>query len=164
MYPRFSPWETNVQSSGALSVKMSNMLYLPGIMVVVCKKKGLLTTTGHMTVIVALQGLLGLPFIREYPWEYLTGAFDFSRAFLYKWTVNWRFVPEEIFLSKPFAKGLLAIHLSILIIFLLNRWFVDLRGSFATIITAIKRPSRPPAVLPMTSDCEPSPRIDTHHL
>ena len=143
---------------------MSNMLYLPGIMVVVCKKRGLLITTSHLAVIVALQGLLSLPFIREYPWEYLSGAFDFSRAFLYKWTVNWRFVPEEIFLGKPFANGLLAIHLLILIIFLLNRWFVDLRGSLAMIIMAIRRPSQPPAVLPVTSDCESSPWIDLHRL
>ena len=140
------------------------MLYLPGIMVVVCNKRGLLATIGHVAATVVLQGFLGLPFLREYPWEYLTGAFDFSRAFLYKWTVNWRFVPEEIFLSKPFARGLLAIHLFILIIFLLNRWLVDLRGSFATIITAIRRPSRPLAELPVTPDCECSPRIDLHHL
>jgi len=140
------------------------MLYLPGIMVVVCNKRGLLATIGHVAIIVALQGLLGLPFLLEYPWEYLAGAFDFSRAFLYKWTVNWRFVPEDIFLSKPFAKGLLVIHLFILIVFLLNRWFVDLRGSFATIIAAIKCPSRPPAVLPVTGDCESSPRIDLRHL
>ncbi|KAF9651515.1 glycosyltransferase family 58 protein [Thelephora ganbajun] len=138
--------------AGALSVKMSNMLYLPGIMVVTCKKRGLLATIGHVATIVALQGLIGFPFLREYPWEYLAGAFDFSRVFLYKWTVNWRFVPEEIFLSKPFAKGLLAIHLVILVTFLLNSWFVDLRGSFATIIKAIKYPTNPPIALPVTSD------------
>jgi len=152
-----------VRSSGALSVKMSNMLYLPGIAVVTCKKRGLLVTIGHVATIVALQGLLGLPFLREYPREYLTGAFDFSRVFLYKWTVNWRFVPEETFLSKPFAKGLLAIHFTILIIFLLNRWFADLRGSFVTIIKAIKYPAKPPTALPMTSDSESFSRVDMYH-
>lgn len=155
--------ETNVWSSGALSVKMSNMLYLPGIMVVTCREKGLLTTIGHVAVIVALQGLIGLPFLREYPWEYLAGAFDFSRMFLYKWTVNWRFVPEEIFTSKPFAKGLLTIHLVILVIFLLRRWFADPRGPFAAIIKAIKYPTKPPVALPMTSDCEYSPSTDLCH-
>ena len=140
------------------------MLYLPGIMVVVCNKKGLLATIGHVAIIVALQGLIGLPFLSEYPWEYLTGAFDFSRTFLYKWTVNWRFVPEDLFLSEPFAKGLLAIHLSVLVGFLLNRWFVDPRGSFATIITAIKYPSQPPAVFSVTGDCESSLRINLHRL
>ena len=143
---------------------MSNLLYLPGIMVVVCKKRGLFATIGHVATIVALQGLIGLPFLREYPWEYLAGAFDFSRAFLYKWTVNWRFVPEESFLSKSFAKGLLAIHLVILVIFLFNRWFVDLRGSLATVTTAIKYPTRPPAALPMTPDCESSPGIESYRF
>jgi len=151
--------EADVQSSGALSIKMSNMLYLPGIMVVVCKKRGLTTTIGHVATIVALQGLIGLPFLREYPWEYLAGAFDFSRAFLYKWTVNWRFVPEDVFLSKPFAKGLLAVHLVVLVIFLLNRWFADSPGSSATIIRAIKYPTIPPMALPVTSDCESPPRL-----
>lgn len=153
-----------MRPSGALSVKMSNMLYLPGITVVTCKKRGLLVTVGHVAAIVVFQGLLGLPFLREHPREYLAGAFDFSRVFLYKWTVNWRFVPEETFLSKLFAKGLLAIHLTILVIFLLNRWFVDLHGSFATIIKAIKYPTKPPTALPMTSDCESSSRIDMYHL
>lgn len=133
-------------------------------MVVVCNKRGLLAAIRHVATIFTLQGLIGLPFLREYPWEYLAGAFDFSRVFLYKWTVNWRFVPEEIFLSKSFAKGLLVIHLVVLVIFLLNRWFVDLRGSFATIITAVKYPTRPPAALPMTSDCEYPPRIEPRLL
>lgn len=142
-----------MRRSGALSVKMSNMLYLPGLMVVTCKQRGLLATTGHVATIFALQGFLSLPFLREHPWEYLTGAFDFSRVFLYKWTVNWRFVPEDIFLSKLFAKVLLVIHLVILLVFLLNRWFVDLHGSFSTITKAIKYPTKSPAALPVTSDC-----------
>jgi alpha-1,3-mannosyltransferase len=155
--------DANLRSSGALSVKMSNMLYLPGIMVVTCKGSGLLATIGHVAVIFALEGLAGLPFLREHPWEYLAGAFDFSRVFLYKWTVNWRFVPEEIFVSKPFAKGLLTIHLVILVIFLLRRWFVDLRGPFAAIIKAIKYPTKPPTAFPMTSDCECSPSTDQYN-
>ena len=145
--------------SGSLSVKMSNMLYLPGIMVVTCKQKGLLATARHVATIFALQSLLGLPFLREHPWEYLAGAFDFSRAFLYKWTVNWRFVPKETFLSKQFAGGLLVVHVVILIVFLLNRWFVDLHGSLSTIIEAIKHPTRSPVASPMTSDCESPPKL-----
>lgn len=138
------------------------MLYLPGIMVVTCRERGLFATIGHVTVIIVSQGLLGLPFLREYPREYLAGAFDFSRVFLYKWTVNWRFVSEEIFISKSFAKGLITVHLVILVIFLLNQWFVDIRGPFATIIKAIKYPTKPPTVLSTTSDCECSSRIDLY--
>lgn len=135
------------------------MLYLPGIMVVTCRGGGLLATIGHVATIFVLQGFLGLPFLREYPWEYLAGAFDFSRVFLYKWTVNWRFVPEDIFLGKLFAKGLLVLHLVILIIFLLNRWFVDPRGSYATILKAIESPTKSP-VAPLTSECESLRRIN----
>lgn len=138
--------------AGALSVKMSNMLYLPGIMVVTCKQRGLLATIGHVATVFALQGLLALPFLREHPWEYLAGAFDFSRAFLYRWTVNWRFVPEDIFLSKTFAKGLLFIHLITLVIFLLNRWFTDLHGPLATIAKSIRYPTKSPMALPVASD------------
>ena len=140
------------------------MLYLPGIMVVTCKERGLLTTIRHVVIIVAFQGLFGLPFLQEYPWEYLAGAFDFSRMFLYKWTVNWRFVPEEIFISKIFAQGLLTIHLAILVVFLLKRWFVEPHGSFASITKAIKHPTKPPVVLPMTSGCEWPPLTELHHL
>lgn len=135
------------------------MLYLPGIMVVTCKGRGLLATFGHVVTILALQGLLGLPFLREYPREYLAGAFDFSRVFLYKWTANWRFIPEDTFLSKLFAKELLAAHLVILVVFLLTRWFVGLRGPLATIARATRYPTRPPFALPATSECESSPRI-----
>ena len=53
---------------------------------------------------------------------YLGRAFEFSRQFLYKWTVNWRFVDEETFLSKPFAYGLLITHILILLIFVQYRW------------------------------------------
>lgn len=131
-------------------------------MVVTCRERGLLATIGHVATVSALQGLIGLPFLREYPREYLAGAFDFSRAFTYKWTVNWRFVSEDIFISKPFAKGLLAVHLVTLVIFLLKRWFVDLHGSFTTVIKAIKYPTIPPTTLPMTSDCEYSQRTYLH--
>jgi alpha-1,3-mannosyltransferase len=36
---------------------------------------------------------------------------------MFKWTVNWRFVGEETFLSKEFSLGLLALHVSLLGLF-----------------------------------------------
>lgn len=41
---------------------------------------------------------------------------------MFKWTVNWRFVGEEVFLSKKFSLGLLAFHVSLLGVFLAAQW------------------------------------------
>lgn len=69
-----------------------------------------------------LQALLAFPFLAENPLGYLSRAFDFSRQFLFKWTVNWRFVGEDTFLSAPFSQALATATLSILAIFGLTRW------------------------------------------
>jgi alpha-1,3-mannosyltransferase len=41
---------------------------------------------------------------------------------MYKWTVNWRFVPEDVFLSRPFALSLLTVHVGLLYWFIHTRW------------------------------------------
>ena len=58
----------------------------------------------------------------EHPRSYVTRAFEFTRQFLYEWTVNWRFVSEETFLSKEFTLGLLAVHAMLLVLFLAFKW------------------------------------------
>lgn len=52
----------------------------------------------------------------------MSRAFEFTRQFLYEWTVNWRFVGEGIFLSKEFSLGLLAVHAVLLVLFLVFKW------------------------------------------
>lgn len=52
---------------------------------------------------------------------YASRAFELSRQFLFKWTVNWRFVGEETFLSREFSVALLVLHVSLLVIFA-ARW------------------------------------------
>jgi len=58
----------------------------------------------------ARQVLISLPFTLHHPSAYFHGAFDFNRAFLYKWTVNLRLLPEATFLSPRTARLLLAGH------------------------------------------------------
>ncbi|KAI4938186.1 hypothetical protein J4E85_000625 [Alternaria conjuncta] len=72
-------------------------------------------------IIVQVSVLYGYPFRKRAP-SYFARAFELSRAFLYKWTVNWRFVPESTFLSRPFAIGLLALHVGLLIWYARTRW------------------------------------------
>ena len=53
---------------------------------------------------------------------YLSRAFEFSRQFLFRWTVNWRFVGEHTFLSRRFSLSLLTAHAMALLLFALTRW------------------------------------------
>jgi len=64
-----------------------------------------------------LQLLIGLPFLQQ-DWKgYLGRAFEFSRQFFFKWTVNWRFIGEDRFLSREFSIALLVGHVCVLALF-----------------------------------------------
>ena len=86
------------------------------------------------------QVLLSLPFTLHNPQGYLSRAFEFTRQFFFKWTVNWRFVGEGTFLSKQFALTLLAAHISLLILFATTRWLKPSQQSLPAIITSIFNP------------------------
>lgn len=68
------------------------------------------------------QVVLGLPFLLVNPVGYLSRSFDLGRQFQFKWTVNWRFLPEEVFQSRAFHALLLLAHLAGLGLFALHRW------------------------------------------
>ena len=105
-----------------LGIKMNVLLFVPGIAAAAFVFTGLSGVMSYLSIIALVQVLISLPFTLHNMRAYLTHAFDFSRAFLYVWTVNWRFVPEQTFLSQPFAKGLLALHLLLLTLFGLFSW------------------------------------------
>lgn len=68
------------------------------------------------------QVLLGLPFLLENPAGYIVRSFDLSRQFFYKWTVNWRLLPEDMFLNRTFQISLLICHIAVLLLFCCFRW------------------------------------------
>lgn len=140
--------------SGALSVKMSILLYLPGLLVITFRRKGLATTLRYLITIAAVQVLLAFPFLSEDPWSYLKGAFDLGRVFLYKWTVNWRFVDEPTFLSPTFALSLLVGHLTVLVAFGLFKWYKPDGGVWKIINRGLRQPLRPAGLTPTTPDCK----------
>ena len=70
-----------------------------------------------------------MPFLASHPLNYVIGAFNLGRVFLFQWTVNWRFLPEEIFLARWFHLLLLAGHLATLY-YCLKNW-QQLLGSYA---------------------------------
>lgn len=129
-------WGSFVYTTG-LNVKMSLLLPLPamGILMLQTMNSTEAITQAmiifqvsvcpipvqNATITNVLQVAYGYPFRKRAP-SYFSRAFELTRQFLYKWTVNWRFVPESIFLSKPFALGLLAAHVGLLYWFAKTRW------------------------------------------
>ncbi|KAL4942549.1 hypothetical protein BDV06DRAFT_191872 [Aspergillus oleicola] len=100
-----------------IGVKMTLVLVAPAVVVVLALGLDVGSCIRLAGLAVGVQVLLAIPFIQENPSGYFERAFEFGRQFMYKWTVNWRFVPEEIFLSTRFWWALIALHLLTLIIF-----------------------------------------------
>ena len=113
---------TESHNSLAISVKMSVLLYMPALVLILLQQVGAAQTFSNLTLMLIFQLILGWPFLSAYPMEYVTGAFDFSREFLFKWTVNWRFLGEEMFLNPVFAKSLLASTVVALVAFAHFKW------------------------------------------
>ncbi|KAF8162883.1 glycosyltransferase family 58 protein [Crassisporium funariophilum] len=138
--------------SAALSVKMSIILYLPGLLVILVKRKGLIPTIIHMVTLVTTQFLFALPFLQEDPWAYARSAFDLGRVFLYKWTVNWRFLEEDNFLSPRFAVSLLIGHVTVLVAFGLFIWCKADGGVYRVLSRAFRRSFLPAGLVSVTPD------------
>ena len=105
-----------------LGIKMSLLLALPAIGVMLFLVKGVRASLKQLWLMAQLQVVLAFPFLAENWLGYLSRAFELSRQFLFKWTVNWRFVGEERFLSKDFSVSLLVGHISALALFATTRW------------------------------------------
>ncbi|KAK6363815.1 dolichyl-P-Man:Man(5)GlcNAc(2)-PP-dolichol alpha-1,3-mannosyltransferase [Orbilia blumenaviensis] len=125
----------------SVGVKMSSLLYLPALGLIYVLSTG---STGKALRLAALmlqiQVLLAVPFVASDKGSlagYLGRAFEFSRAFLWKWTVNWRFVGENVFTSSWFKIALLVIHVSLLFFFLTTRWLRPVRGGLVQFIKNI---------------------------
>ncbi|XP_013926083.1 PREDICTED: dol-P-Man:Man(5)GlcNAc(2)-PP-Dol alpha-1,3-mannosyltransferase [Thamnophis sirtalis] len=92
----------------------------------------------HWELVCLFQVVLALPFLMENPVGYLSRSFDLGRQFLFKWTVNWRFLPEEVFQHRAFHLALLVLHFTALAFFALNRW----HRSDESILSLLKDPAK----------------------
>ena len=118
-------WNTGcIVFSLAVSLKMNVLLFAPGLLLLLLQQGPDLRT-----VIIQRLGLgcalpqliLGFPFLSRFPISYLRKAFELDRVFFYEWTVNWKFVHPEIFVSKPWALILLGGHVGVLF-YLCVKW------------------------------------------
>lgn len=96
----------------SVSVKMNMLLYAPGVLLVLLIATGLKETIICLSICAAIQLILGYPFLSTYPVEYLMRSFDVRRVFEYKWTVNLKFLPEEIFKGKALSGILLLLTIA----------------------------------------------------
>jgi alpha-1,3-mannosyltransferase len=104
------------------SIKMNSLLYAPAVALILLHEEGWMETLELSCWFLLVQGFLAVPFLRKAPHEYIARAFDFGRSFEYKWTVNWRFLPESVFQSAQFKGTLLVLHLATLLLFAHYRW------------------------------------------
>jgi alpha-1,3-mannosyltransferase len=100
---------------------MSLLLALPAVGVMLLLARGVGPGFKQAWLMAQLQVVIAFPFLTNTT-GYLSRAFEFSRQFLFKWTVNWRFVGEHVFLSREFSVSLLVGHVSALILFATTRW------------------------------------------
>ncbi|KAL9188536.1 hypothetical protein ACHAXT_006914 [Thalassiosira profunda] len=99
----------------AVSIKMNVLLFAPGLLLLLLQRNGcLLGTAKHLAICAAVQIVLGWPFLSMHPISYIKKAFEFDRIFFFEWTVNWKFLTEDVFVSKPWALTLLLCHLGTL--------------------------------------------------
>ncbi|KAJ7977544.1 Dol-P-Man:Man(5)GlcNAc(2)-PP-Dol alpha-1,3-mannosyltransferase [Quillaja saponaria] len=108
--------------SGAVSVKMNVLLYAPPLLLLMLKAIDVIGVIFALAGAALVQILLGLPFLVSHPVAYISRAFNLGRVFIHFWSVNFKFIPEPVFISKEFALFLLVAHLTLLIAFANYRW------------------------------------------
>ncbi|XP_023640551.1 dol-P-Man:Man(5)GlcNAc(2)-PP-Dol alpha-1,3-mannosyltransferase isoform X2 [Capsella rubella] len=108
--------------SGAVSIKMNVLLYAPPLLLLLLKAMHIVGVVSALAGAALVQILVGLPFLITYPVSYIANAFDLGRVFIHFWSVNFKFVPERIFVSKEFAVCLLIVHLCLLAVFANYKW------------------------------------------
>ena len=106
----------------AVSIKMNVLLFSPGLLVLLILRHGWRGTLPLLSLCAIIQLILGLPFLYTNPFGYVTRSFDLGRQFFFKWTVNWRFLPEWLFLHRGFHLALLTVNLSTWAIFAYTHW------------------------------------------
>lgn len=105
-----------------LGIKMSLLLVLPAVGAVLLHARGFSGALSLAWLMAQVQVVIALPFAATNTNGYLARAFELSRQFKFEWTVNWRMMGEETFLSRGFALALLGLHAAVLLLFLATRW------------------------------------------
>ncbi|CAH0050257.1 unnamed protein product [Clonostachys solani] len=130
-----------------LGIKMSLLLTLPAVVILLFLGRGFWPCLRVLWLMAQVQLAIAIPFLPANAKGYLGRAFELSRQFKFEWTVNWRMLGEEVFLSRPFALALLGCHVVFLLIFITVKWLQPadrpLLGMILSVIQ-LKPPFTPP--------------------
>ncbi|XVF72597.1 hypothetical protein PTKIN_Ptkin12aG0133700 [Pterospermum kingtungense] len=124
--------------SAAVSIKMNVLLFAPPLFILMLKGMNISGVISALASAALVQIVLGLPFLISYPIEYISQAFNLGRVFIHFWSVNFKFIPEPIFVSKEFAVSLLIAHLVLLAAFAHYKWCKHEGGLFNFLSSRIK--------------------------
>lgn len=107
----------------AIGVKMNALLYAPGLAVVLCQAIGFLPALLlAFSICLPILAILGAPFLTHAPAAYLSRAFELTRKFLYKWSVNGAYLPIDVFAHPALSIALLVAHATTLLVLGHLRW------------------------------------------
>ena len=112
----------SVAYSFGVGIKMSLLLAAPAVGIILLQVLPFRRAINAASLMAQLQLTLAFPFLPVNARGYIGRSFQLDRQFFFKWTVNWRFVGEETFLSRELAVALLVGNLALLTIFGLTRW------------------------------------------
>ena len=100
----------------AVSLKMNVLLFAPGLLFLLIHTSPIMTVP-RLAICGITQLIIGAPFLVRHPVSYVRKAFELDRQFFFKWTVNFKFLPEDTFLSKGLAIALLCLHIGLLCVY-----------------------------------------------
>jgi alpha-1,3-mannosyltransferase len=106
----------------AVSIKMNIFLFAPGLLLILLKNHRLPKVVGLLSICALVQVVLAAPFVAHNWKSYVLKAFELSRVFTYKWTVNYKFLPESVFVDPAWGMTLLLITLTSWGILYRRRW------------------------------------------
>jgi alpha-1,3-mannosyltransferase len=127
-----------IMFSIGVSIKMNVILFAPALWMLMIEDIGMYGSLHCIFMCALVQVVVGAPFLTANFWGYVGRSFELGRVFTFKWSVNYKFLPEDIFVSKQLAISLLLLHVVVLSCFftrkkelvlvvgLLVCWFVGL--------------------------------------
>lgn len=149
--------------SAGVSIKMHVLLLAPPVLIILLQEESVSTIGQSVAAGILLQLAVAAPFLLNAPRQYLSRAFELSRVFLPKWSVNLKFLPPSAFSSPWLAAALLCAHVGLLLAFASKRWVQQPGGLTALVNSCLtsKTVSRSPS---QTEDDSDARDMETQRL